>query len=107
VLEDAFDLGLDEIAEILSTSVGAVRAALHRGRAKLTESDPDVMRTPAPGGDAFCAAFNARDLERLTARLLDHATAEVVFVYSDRIIYGYRYRYRYRYRCEWRATIRS
>jgi RNA polymerase sigma-70 factor (ECF subfamily) len=104
VLKDAFDLGLDEIAEILSTSVGAVRAALHRGRAKLTESDPDVMRTPAPGG---APRFNARDLERLTARLLDHATAEVVFVYSDRIIYGYGYRYRYRYRCEWRATIRS
>jgi RNA polymerase sigma-70 factor (ECF subfamily) len=40
VLKDAFDLGLDEIAEILSTSAGAVRAALHRGRAKLTESDP-------------------------------------------------------------------
>jgi RNA polymerase sigma-70 factor (ECF subfamily) len=79
VLKDAFDLGLDEIAEILSTSVGAVKAALHRGRGKLTEPDPDVMHTPAPGVlDEFCAAFNARDLERLTALLLDHATVEVV-----------------------------
>ncbi len=79
VLKDAFDLGLDEIAEILSTSVGAVKAALHRGRGKLTEPDPDVMRTPAPGVlDQFCAAFNARDLDRLTALLLDHATVEVV-----------------------------
>lgn len=79
VLKDAFDLALDEIAEILSTSVGAVKAALHRGRGKLVEPDPDVMRTPAPGVlDAFCAAFNARDLDRLTALLLDHATVEVV-----------------------------
>lgn len=79
VLKDAFDLGLDEIAEILSTSVGAVKAALHRGRGKLAEPDPEVTRTPAPGVlDAFCAAFNARDLDRLTALLLDHVTVEVV-----------------------------
>ena len=79
VLRDAFDLALDEIAEILSTTVGAVKAALHRGRGKLLEPDPEVMRTPAPGVlDEFCAAFNARDLDRLTALLLDHATVEVV-----------------------------
>ena len=79
VLKDAFELGLDEIAEILSTSTGAVKAALHRGRGKLVAPDPDVDRTPAPGVlDAFCAAFNARDLDRLTALLLDHAAVEVV-----------------------------
>ncbi len=79
VLKDAFDLGLDEIAEILSTSVGAVKAALHRGRGKLAEPDPEIARAPAPGVlDEFCAAFNARDLDRLTALLLDNATVEVV-----------------------------
>ena len=79
VLKDAFELGLDEIAEILSTSPGAVKAALHRGRAKLVAPDPEVDRVPASGVlDAFCAAFNARDLERLTALLLDHAAVEVV-----------------------------
>ena len=79
VLKDAFDLGLDEVAEILSTSIGAVKAALHRGRGKLVDPDPAVARTPAPGVlDEFCAAFNARDLARLTALLLDHATVEVV-----------------------------
>src|SRR5262245_45729852 len=79
VLKDAFDLGLDEIAEVLSTSVGAIKAALHRGRGKLVEPDAEVKRTPAPGVlDEFCAAFNARDLDRLTALLLDHATVEVV-----------------------------
>jgi RNA polymerase sigma-70 factor (ECF subfamily) len=79
VLKDAFALELDEIAEILSTSTGAVKAALHRGRGKLVAPDPDVDRTPAPGVlDAFVAAFNARDLDRLTALLLDHAAVEVV-----------------------------
>jgi RNA polymerase sigma-70 factor (ECF subfamily) len=79
VLKDAFDLRLDEIAEILSTSPGAVKAALHRGRGKLVAPDPEVDRVPASGVlDAFCAAFNARDLDRLTALLLDHAAVEVV-----------------------------
>ncbi len=79
VLKDVFDLGLEEIAATLSTSVGAVKAALHRGRGKLAEPDPEVARAPAPGAlDEFCAAFNARDLDRLTALLLDHATIEVV-----------------------------
>lgn len=79
VLKDAFELGLDDIAEILSTSPGAVKAALHRGRGKLIAPDPEVDRVPAPGVlDAFCAAFNARDLDRLTALLLDHAAVEVV-----------------------------
>ncbi len=88
VLKDAFDLGLDEVAEILSTSVGAVKAALHRGRGKLVEPDPDVARAPAPGAlDAFCAAFNARDLDRLATLLLDHATVEVV---GASIMYGAR-----------------
>jgi RNA polymerase sigma-70 factor (ECF subfamily) len=79
VLKDVFDFGLDDIAAILSTSVGAVKAALHRGRGRLAEPDPEVARAPVPRAlDEFCAAFNARDLDRLTALLLDHATVEVV-----------------------------
>lgn len=79
VLKDAFDLSLDEIAEALSTTTGAVKTALHRGRGKLV--DPAILetRTPAPGVlDAFCAAFNAGDLDRLASLLLDTASVEVV-----------------------------
>jgi RNA polymerase sigma-70 factor (ECF subfamily) len=79
VLKDVFDLSLDEIAEALSTSAGAVKAALHRGRGKLVEPEAIDARVPAPGAlDAFCAAFNARDLDRLTALLLDTVAVEVV-----------------------------
>jgi RNA polymerase sigma-70 factor (ECF subfamily) len=79
VLKDVFDLSLDEIAETLSTSAGAVKAALHRGRGKLT--DPEATERPLADTsvlDAFCAAFNARDLDRLTALLLDTVEVEVV-----------------------------
>jgi RNA polymerase sigma-70 factor (ECF subfamily) len=79
VLKDVFELSLEEIAAILSTSVGAVKAALHRGRGRLKEPDPELARTPLPAAlDAFCAAFNARDLDSLAALLLDHTVVEVV-----------------------------
>lgn len=79
VLKDVFDLSLEEIAEALSTTTGAVKAALHRGRGKLVEPPPEPARAPRPAVlDAFCAAFNAGDLERLTALLVDTASVEVV-----------------------------
>lgn len=66
VLKDVFDLGLDEIAEVLSTTTGAVKAALHRGRGKLADPELAPERVPVPAAlDAFCAAFHARDVDRL------------------------------------------
>jgi RNA polymerase sigma-70 factor (ECF subfamily) len=87
VLKDAFDLSLEEIAEALSTSVGAIKAALHRGRGKLVApevADQAASAAPAPAVlDAFCAAFNARDLDRLTGLLLDTAVVEIVGINTE------------------------
>ncbi len=87
VLKDAFDLSLEEIAETLSTTVGAVKAALHRGRGKLVEpkaAQADEPRAPAPAVlDAFCAAFNARDLDRLAGLLLDTSSLEIVGINAE------------------------
>ncbi len=81
VLKDVFELSLEEIGEVLETTPGAVKAALHRGRGALAEPAGAEPRTPRPEAlDEFCSAFNARDLERLTALLLDSATVEVVGV---------------------------
>jgi RNA polymerase sigma-70 factor (ECF subfamily) len=77
VLKDVFALSLDEIADALSTTTGAIKSALHSGRAKLvtTESrDPEPV-VPAVL-DAFCKAFNAGDLDGLTSLLLDTASME-------------------------------
>jgi RNA polymerase sigma-70 factor, ECF subfamily len=77
VLKDAFGLSLEEIAEALSTTTGAIKAALHRGRDKLVTPELKESTPVAPAVlDAFCDAFNARDLDRLTALLLDTATLE-------------------------------
>jgi RNA polymerase sigma-70 factor (ECF subfamily) len=62
-----------------------VKAALHRGRGKLVAPEPEAPRVPAHAAvDAFCAAFNARDLAGLTALLLDTATVEMSGAGFDR-----------------------
>jgi RNA polymerase sigma-70 factor, ECF subfamily len=43
LLKEVFDMSLEQIAEVLATSVGAVKAALHRGR-KLLEMHPRRYR---------------------------------------------------------------
>ncbi|HSB12337.1 MAG TPA: sigma-70 family RNA polymerase sigma factor [Blastocatellia bacterium] len=80
VLKDVFDFRLDEIATILQTTVGAIKAALHRGRDKLAA--PLSHRSSAGPSEAlldqFVEAFNARDLDRLAALLQEDAVAETV-----------------------------
>ncbi len=87
VLKDAFDLSLEEIAETLSTTAGAIKAALHRGRGKLVDpivAESSAPRAPAPLVlDAFCAAFNARDLDRLAGLLLDTSSLEIVGINAE------------------------
>src|ERR1700733_2991188 len=80
VLKDVFELSLDEIAGALGTTVGTVKTALHRGRGKLVDDHaPEPTTAPIPGAlDAFCRAFNAGDLDGLTALLLDTSVVEVV-----------------------------
>lgn len=79
-----FDFSLEEIAEALSTSVGAVKAALHRGRGKLADPEStNVAVAPPPVLDAFCAAFNARDIDGLTALLLENIALEFPGLHTD------------------------
>lgn len=79
VLKDVVGLSLEETADALSTTVGAVKAALHRARGKLVELPAEQTRAPAPSVlNAFSEAFNAGDMERLAALLLDNAEVEVV-----------------------------
>ena len=47
LLKDVFDLSLEETASILATSVGAVKAALHRGRGRL-RTPTASCRPPVP-----------------------------------------------------------
>ncbi|NVB82218.1 MAG: RNA polymerase sigma factor [Kofleriaceae bacterium] len=84
VLKEVFDFSLEDIASTLSTTVGTVKSTLHRARGKLVEPEPEPGKVPTPGVlDAFCAAFNARDLPALTALLLDTSVTEIVGVVTE------------------------
>jgi len=87
VLKEVFDFTLEQIAEILSTTVGAVKSALHRGRARLEEipSMQRVHRAPSKELlDRFVAALNARDVQAVTDLLLDNTTLDVCGIGSER-----------------------
>ena len=82
ILKDVFDMSLDETADVLETTVGAVKSALHRGRAKLLEDETEVVpRRAVPSQallDRFVERLQARDKAGLLALVLDNAPAENV-----------------------------
>src|SRR6266446_3950290 len=64
IMKDVLGHSLDEIAEILLMTVPAVKAALHRGRARLAELrsiEVPTMRAASPELARYAALFNARD----------------------------------------------
>lgn len=85
LLKDLLDTSLEETAEITGSSVGAVKAALHRGRTKLAQISPE----PTPAGpkldprqraqlERYLAAFNRRDWDAVRTLLAEDAQLQVV-----------------------------
>jgi RNA polymerase sigma-70 factor, ECF subfamily len=66
LLKDVFDYNLEEIAELVDSTVGGVKAALSRGRSKLSTAPPlAAPRTPNPNSasvlNLYVERFNRRD----------------------------------------------
>ena len=67
LLKDVFDYSLEEIAELVDSTVGGVKAALNRARTKLAESSPQVKpaRSASPElkrvMQLYVERFNRRD----------------------------------------------
>jgi RNA polymerase sigma-70 factor, ECF subfamily len=82
VMKDVFDMPLEEVAETLHTTVGAVKAALHRARERLRpEEDPPASRRarPAPAlVERFIERLNASDLPAMLELMLDTASIETL-----------------------------
>lgn len=81
-MKDVCDLSLEETATLLRTTVGAVKAALHRGRGRLSDPERDAPRgaspVPAELVERFIAALAGRDTEALRAMCLDDVCVELV-----------------------------
>jgi RNA polymerase sigma-70 factor, ECF subfamily len=82
VLKEIFNMSLEEIAKLLATTTGAIKAALHRGRDRLNEPEGGVASRrsmPSPQLlDRFIDCFNAKDVDGLVALMLEGGVAENV-----------------------------
>jgi RNA polymerase sigma-70 factor (ECF subfamily) len=87
ILKDVLGHSTGEIAALLDQSTAAVKAAIHRGRARLHElrathetppSSPRLVRTPSPTTARYIALFNARDWEGVRALLADEVKLDLV-----------------------------
>lgn len=86
ILKDVLGYSLDEVGGILDTSIPAVKAALHRGRARLRvlAEQPDDAAPPVLTAAerarlaAYVDRFNARDFDTLRDMLADDARLDLV-----------------------------
>ena len=84
LLKDLFDMSLEETARVLGTSIGAIKAALHRGRARLQDAQttrPKPRMNPDKALlDRFARLYNDRDMPGLVALMLDDGGIEMMGV---------------------------
>lgn len=82
ILKDVLGHSLEEIATLLELSVPAVKAALHRGRARLRDElaqVPEIATRPlSPQLVRYAALFNARDWDGVRALLADDVRLDLI-----------------------------
>jgi RNA polymerase sigma-70 factor, ECF subfamily len=91
LLKDVFDYSLEEIAELVDSTVGGVKAALHRGRTKLAATPPaaNVSRSTDPGVTQiirlYIDRFNRRDWDGVRELIRDDARLNVADRFSGNL----------------------
>jgi RNA polymerase sigma-70 factor (ECF subfamily) len=86
ILMDVLGYSLDEIRDVMDSSIPAIKAALHRGRSRLRElaqepedAAPPVLAEPERSRlAAYVERFNARDFDALRTMLADEVRLELV-----------------------------
>jgi len=94
LLKDVFDYTLEEIAELVDSTVGGVKAALSRGRSKLTALSPTEhsMRTPPKDPEIsqllrlYVDRFNRRDWDGLRELISADARLLVADRFAGRLV---------------------
>jgi len=81
LLKDVFDYSLEETAEVVDSTVGGVKSALHKGRSKLARTPQTIRRQTLPNPQLaevlrlYVESFNRRDWNAV--RELIHADARL------------------------------
>jgi RNA polymerase sigma-70 factor (ECF subfamily) len=86
ILMDVLGYSLDEIGGVTALSIAAIKASLHRGRARLRELAQEPDDSPLPVLDepersrlaAYVERFNARDFDAVRDMLADEVRLELV-----------------------------
>ena len=97
LLKDVFDYSLEEVAELVDSTVGGVKAALHRGRTRLATLPPTpTLATAAAAAAApdpmlstllhrYVELFNRRDWNGVRALTTADATLRVADCFKGRL----------------------
>ena len=92
LLKDVFDYSLEEIAELVDSTVGGVKAALHRGRAKIKKVSKAPIKLQAAENpelvqllDLYVEGFNRRDWDGLRELISADARLKVVDRFTGRL----------------------
>jgi RNA polymerase sigma-70 factor (ECF subfamily) len=88
LLKDVFDYSLEEIAELVDSTVGGVKAALSRGRSKLTPLSKPAARVTAEASELlhlYVERFNWRDWDGLRELISADARLQVADRFSGRL----------------------
>ena len=111
LLKDVFDYSLEEIAELVDSTVGGVEAALNRGRSKLAslEDQPAPPRVTAPEHKQilrlYVERFNRRDWDGLRELISADARLLVADRYSGSFADGGYLGVYSRMQMTWRLTL--
>jgi RNA polymerase sigma-70 factor (ECF subfamily) len=92
LLKDVFDYSLEEITNLVGSSVGGVKAALHRGRSKIKVA-PAPRKIPVPGDPElvrllglYVERFNRRDWAGLRELISADARLTLPGRYAGRVL---------------------
>jgi RNA polymerase sigma-70 factor (ECF subfamily) len=108
LLKDIFDYTLEEIAELVDSTTGGVKAALNRGRSKLAalpKTAPPPTPSISPLLHLYVERFNNRDWDGLRDLISADARLQVADRYAGRLLdspYFSRYEAR---TIPWRAAV--
>ncbi len=109
LLKDVFDYSLEEIAELVDSTVGGVKAALNRGRAKLVATQRPVARPPTSQNREilrlYVDRFNNRDWDGLRELMSADARLLVADRYAGSFADGGYLGVYSRMRVTWRLTL--
>ena len=111
LLKDVFDYSLEEIADLVDSTVGGVKAALHRGRSKLAERPIDTSSIRAHTAEdaallrLYVERFNRRDWVGVRELIAADARLLVVDRYVGRLAESPYFSTYERMQASWRLAV--